>query len=143
MLCSVPDTTLNLSYESLTSREAKQAILSLAVTNPAAYAEIMAGTQLPPSEEQLEVETNLFSEVTEMEGDLNHTVEEVSAALLAASSAPEAAEPLVPVPDFDDQLEPDEDSTVIPLPSTVRATTRSGRTTRLSSRYRGSDWMCH
>jgi hypothetical protein len=81
-LCAVPGTDLNLSYESLTSRESKQAILSLGVSDPVAYAEIMAGTSSISSKEPAEDESSLFVESTdsaEVDDDIDHTVEEIAA----------------------------------------------------------------
>ncbi|KAG8738014.1 hypothetical protein FRC10_007407 [Ceratobasidium sp. 414] len=145
-LCAVPDTELNLSYESLTNREAKQAILSLGVSSPTVYAEIMAGPHPDSAEELAGAESGPFAESTdlELEDDTDHTVEEVSALVLAASSAVEAGRPLAQVSNSDDELESDEDQEVAqPLPAAVTPTTRSGRAPRLSSRYCGNDWVCH
>lgn len=47
----VPDTSFNLSYTSLTSREARQAILDTRVSDPDFYAELMAAhLPLPASD---------------------------------------------------------------------------------------------
>ncbi|QRV97854.1 hypothetical protein RhiJN_25873 [Ceratobasidium sp. AG-Ba] len=87
-LCSVLRTEFNLSYESLTSRAARQAILNLSTTNPGAYTQMMASpTNLVPAHssnppvlqtdsEALENNSDADSWV-EIESDLNHTVGEV------------------------------------------------------------------
>lgn len=141
-MCAVPNTSLNLSYESLTSRDAKQAILSLGVSSPTVYAEIMADTHLPSSNEQSSAEASMPAEPMdgEAEDDMDHTVEEVSTFFLAADSAVTAAMPLNQLPDSDDTDEfPEANQT----PAATSSTTRLGRVTRLSSRYHGRDWVYH
>ncbi|KAG8681083.1 hypothetical protein FRC11_001575 [Ceratobasidium sp. 423] len=66
-LCAVPETGFNLSYESLTSHEARQAIRELKNSNPKFHAEITAGRPITPSEEDVEAE--------ESENDPTHTDE--------------------------------------------------------------------
>ncbi|EUC54439.1 DDE superfamily endonuclease, partial [Rhizoctonia solani AG-3 Rhs1AP] len=51
-LCTVPDTQFNLSYESLTSHEARQAIRQLKTSDPEFHTEITAGRQVVPSSEE-------------------------------------------------------------------------------------------
>ncbi|EUC57320.1 hypothetical protein RSOL_218080, partial [Rhizoctonia solani AG-3 Rhs1AP] len=57
-LCTVPDTQFNLSYESLTSHEARRAIQELKTSNPEFHTEITAGRPvvLPSSEQDVEPE---------------------------------------------------------------------------------------
>ncbi|QRV96744.1 Ulp1 protease family, carboxy-terminal catalytic domain protein [Ceratobasidium sp. AG-Ba] len=134
-LCSVLGTEFNLSYESLTSRSARQAILVLATSNPR-----ISGEQTLPVESEAESDSGANSWV-EVESDLDHTVAEVTAAVLAAGSASEAAQPL------DDGLEADSDDSDddfvhVSVP-TVVSVTRSGRVTRPSSRYRGRSWLTY
>lgn len=145
-LCSVPDTVLNLSYESLTSREAKQAILSLSVSDPTVYAEIMGSIPSASGDEPAITQSIPHAELTDqgLEDDLDHTVEELSDMILASNSAGEAAMPLDEVIDFDYQPESDGNSEAPKvLPATTVSTTRSGRAPRLSSRYCGNDWVGH
>ncbi|KAG9085676.1 hypothetical protein FRC06_003501, partial [Ceratobasidium sp. 370] len=148
-LCSVPGTLFNLSYESLASRDARQAILTLATTDPATYAEIMAGAYLSSVQESAEEISATDGDIgdvvepVEVEADLNHTVEEVAVFVLAANTAIEAAEPLDNTSELGSELESDDESAYMqPLAATV-STTRSGRATRLSSRYCGQDWLTH
>ncbi|KAG9122469.1 hypothetical protein FRC07_001129 [Ceratobasidium sp. 392] len=49
-LCAVPETEFNLSYESLTSRSARQAILRLSETDPLVYADIMGSSHTTASQ---------------------------------------------------------------------------------------------
>lgn len=51
-MCVVPETDFNLSYESLTSREARQAIVALRSTDPEFYQEITNGSSEAPSGEE-------------------------------------------------------------------------------------------
>ncbi|KAG9073772.1 hypothetical protein FS749_014697 [Ceratobasidium sp. UAMH 11750] len=46
-LCAVPNTGLNLSYDSLTSHEARQALLNMRTSDPDFYAEISLGKSTP------------------------------------------------------------------------------------------------
>ncbi|KAG8720942.1 hypothetical protein FRC09_008713 [Ceratobasidium sp. 395] len=81
-------------------------------------------------------------ELVDAEKDLNHTVDEVAAFVLAANSASEAAEPLNGVSDPDCEFESEDEYVYTPAP-TALSVTHSGRTTRISSSYRGHDWMTH
>ncbi|KAG8757132.1 hypothetical protein FRC11_004775 [Ceratobasidium sp. 423] len=55
-LCAVPETGFDLSYESLPSHEAHQAIRELKSPNPKFHAEITAGRPIMLSEEDVEAE---------------------------------------------------------------------------------------
>ncbi|KAG9080057.1 hypothetical protein FS749_008139 [Ceratobasidium sp. UAMH 11750] len=148
MLCSVPATDFNLSYESLTSRSARQAILGLQTTDPAAYSEIMAGTHSSPVQEASEeaLATNAGAEPmepAEVESDLNHSVEEVTAFVLAAHTVSEAAEPLAGQSELDSEPDLDDDTGYMQLLAALESTTRSGRASRLPLRYCGRDWVGH
>ncbi|QRV92811.1 Ulp1 protease family, carboxy-terminal catalytic domain protein [Ceratobasidium sp. AG-Ba] len=152
-LCSVPGTEFNLSYESLTSRAARQAILSLSTTDPAAYTRIMASpanslpthSSNPPvlqaDSEAPESDFDADSWV-EIESDLNHTVGEVTALVLAANTPLEAAQPLDSTPELDSDDSEDDFVYVNTHRATV-SVTRAGRATRPSSRYQGQDWLTH
>jgi hypothetical protein len=50
-LCAVAQTSFNLPYASLTSHEARQAILNLRSSDPEFYAEITSGVSAPISSE--------------------------------------------------------------------------------------------
>ncbi|KAG8685317.1 hypothetical protein FRC11_010785 [Ceratobasidium sp. 423] len=57
-LCAVPEMQFNLSYQSLTSHEARQAIQELKTSNPKFHAEITAGRPIELSEEVEPEENN-------------------------------------------------------------------------------------
>ncbi|KAG8695975.1 hypothetical protein FRC09_008821 [Ceratobasidium sp. 395] len=146
-LCSVPGTEFNLSYQSLTSRDARQAILRLSSTNPDVYAEIMAGTVSVLQDDPAQAATTDSAaasdwELVDAEEDLNHTVDEVAAFVLSANSASEAAEPITSASDPDCELESEDEFVYMPA-LTASSVTRSGRNARVSSRYQGPDWMAH
>jgi hypothetical protein len=68
----------------------------------------------------------------------------ITALVLAADSAVDAAGPLIEMLGFDDESESNEAYGAAQLPSAaVMSTTRSGRVPRLSSRYRDNNWVCH
>ncbi|KDN39475.1 hypothetical protein RSAG8_08770, partial [Rhizoctonia solani AG-8 WAC10335] len=84
-LCAVPEFEFNLSYESLTSRSARQALLDLRTTNPDVYRDITSGHPLPSgpiTDEELEF--------PEDDGLYDGTVDEAYAAVLIAHSSGEA-----------------------------------------------------
>lgn len=133
---------------SLTSRDARQAILSLGTTSPTVYAEIMASTDSSPIQDEASDESapggaDLTAEPEGTEGDLDHPVNEVLSYVLAANTASEAATPLPPIDDFASGSESDTDSDFVEPAAALVSVTRSGRATRLSSRYSGKDWLCH
>jgi hypothetical protein len=100
----------------------------------------MSSVHAPSDQERVEQEGNL---TTEEDGDLDHVVDEVCTLVLAASSASEAAEPIVNLPESELEAESDEDDSSFQAPTIVSSTTRSGRVTRLSSRYSGANWLSH
>ncbi|KAG8727373.1 hypothetical protein FRC11_013359, partial [Ceratobasidium sp. 423] len=99
-LCAVPEAEFNLAYDSLTSREAHQAILQLRTSNPQAYAEITSDGQLPiqPTEDpQAEVPDNgdHVSDIYDGDDeDEDGTVDELQAHIMRAESANDVARPL-------------------------------------------------
>ncbi|KAG8786824.1 hypothetical protein FRC12_016212 [Ceratobasidium sp. 428] len=102
-LCSVPGTDFNLSYESLTSREARSAILELRSTDPTFYAEITSGAPVTISEAQAQLE-DLATEASTSDGDdpAVLTVPNLRAALLNATSASDIP-PVATSDDSDDE----------------------------------------
>ncbi|CEL59119.1 hypothetical protein RSOLAG1IB_12252 [Rhizoctonia solani AG-1 IB] len=103
-LCAVPQSEFNLSYESLTSRNARKALLNLRSTNPNVYQEITSGYHSLPLSP---VEDN-EPEFPEDEGLCDGTVDEVYAAVLAARLSREAA-PLALGDSGDDESESEYD----------------------------------
>lgn len=106
----------------------------------------MTGVNTPANKESLESDATLVTESADLEeeDDVDHTVEELSALVLAASSAPEAAAPLPSTIEFNCNPGGGEDPVAPELPpATVAFTTRSGRARRRSSRYREADWAEH
>ncbi|KAG9122905.1 hypothetical protein FRC07_000524, partial [Ceratobasidium sp. 392] len=75
-LCAVPGTEFNLSYESLTSRAAREAILELRTSDPAFYAEITSGAVGTVSDEEGQLEDDAANAAVDAEEELP----EVSAA---------------------------------------------------------------
>ncbi|CUA68415.1 ATP-binding cassette sub-family A member 6 [Homo sapiens] [Rhizoctonia solani] len=97
-LCTVPETEFNLSYESLTSRAARQAILDLRRTNPELYTEITSGRDEITSDNTVNThepnEDTRGEETMAEDDDVDHTVEEVTSLVLNAHTAAQAARPL-------------------------------------------------
>lgn len=120
-LCAVPGTDFNLSYESLSSHAARQAILALRTTNPEPYKEITSGQQsAPPDEENNDVESDGY------EDDADHSIEDVYAMILRARNANEVGQPLANNPEFDEDGYESKDTSI---PSS-----RAART-QISSRH--------
>ncbi|QRV77888.1 DDE superfamily endonuclease [Ceratobasidium sp. AG-Ba] len=90
-LCEVPGTTFNLSYESLTSREAKAAILELRTSDPALYAEITSGCASAIAEQEGELKDAMVETATEDEDILDISAPELRQAILDTSSPAELA----------------------------------------------------
>ncbi|KAG8768875.1 hypothetical protein FRC12_005309 [Ceratobasidium sp. 428] len=91
LLCAVPNTDLNLSYPSLTSHEARQALLDLRSSDPAFYGEIALGRSTPVDDES-ELETELEDGPADEDCELDITVQEFQTLAVAAKSAAEVAE---------------------------------------------------
>jgi hypothetical protein len=73
--------------------------------------------------------------------DVNHTVEDILAVVMNARTADEASQPLGDATDFDEDNCADEEP--VPPPAAATISTRSRRAPQLSSRYKGTDWVCH
>ncbi|KAG9125184.1 hypothetical protein FRC07_008640 [Ceratobasidium sp. 392] len=108
-LCSVPNTDFNLSYESLTSREARAAILELRSTDPTFYAEITSGAPVTVSEAQAQME-DLAAEAPASDEDdpAVLTVPNLRAALLNANSTSDIL-PIATSDDSDDEADSDDE----------------------------------
>ncbi|KAG9103731.1 hypothetical protein FRC07_009937, partial [Ceratobasidium sp. 392] len=131
-LCAVPGTDHNLSYESLTSQAAQKALNVLRSTNLDVYLDLSSGRHVLQSEDS---EAEMESETIMMEDDDEGcTVSEVSAVIMGAKTAVEAT---LPLEETDDALEHESEQTCIQTP----ARTRSGRTSRPSTRYQGGKWV--
>ncbi|KAG8702167.1 hypothetical protein FRC11_011641 [Ceratobasidium sp. 423] len=93
----------NLSYESLTSCEACQAILDLHTTNPQFYGELTSGHYpCPTASEVVDKDIILESEHIPKSKDDGHRVNEAVALILNAWTADEAAQPMVEEPKFEE-----------------------------------------
>ncbi|KAG9118713.1 hypothetical protein FRC07_006641 [Ceratobasidium sp. 392] len=90
-LCAVPGTNLNLSHASLTSHEARQALLNLRSSDPAFYGEITLGRSTT-ADDNLEMETELEDGPVDDNGELDITMQEFQTLAVAANSAAEVAE---------------------------------------------------
>lgn len=101
-LCAVPGTEFNLSYKSLTSCEAWQAILDLHTTDPELYTEVTAGRHpllpVPANEGAMPTPYDIPENK-----DVDHTVEEVQAVVLNVHTAEEVAQPLNNVAELEEE----------------------------------------
>ncbi|KAG8749815.1 hypothetical protein FRC11_010994 [Ceratobasidium sp. 423] len=94
-LCAVPETQFTLSYESLTSHKAHQAIWELKTSNPEFQAEITAGRPIELSKEEVEPEEKNTTATDSEDSDDQSTCEPptpeptgLSSALKATSDIP-------------------------------------------------------
>lgn len=93
-LCAVPGTGFNLSYESLTTHEARAAILNLRLSDPTFYAEITSGTLAAVSKADAEAEdTAIEAAAGEEEDSTDLTVPELCATLINATLASDLTPP--------------------------------------------------
>lgn len=134
-LCTVPGTQFNLSYESLTSRGARQAILELRTTDPDFYTEITSGRHSRPPTWVNDIDN--LDESDFLEGDVDHSVDRIASAVLNARTAAEAVHALQVQEEADFE---EEDSSAPLLPTPMRAAP-SGKALRISSRYCNIDWV--
>lgn len=141
MLCAVPNTEFNLSYESLSSRIARQAIQALITSDPDLHAEITAGRQPVPSEENVgldeDSDTELLPQVE---------VSELTDIIMASSNASEVSGRLDAL-DNETADNTDDDTAYEPEASEQTAVSceeaaprRSTRAVRPPSRYSSSQW---
>ncbi|KAG9122254.1 hypothetical protein FRC07_001460 [Ceratobasidium sp. 392] len=142
LLCAVPDTPHNLSYESLVSATARQAIVALSRTNPALYMELLSSAYstapVGPAEADSNVEWPAEGADGDVDDDLNPTVDEVCRRVLDATSAGDAAQPITACADgpesegFEDAASapPERAATVARLDRAIR------RSLRLSGKAR-------
>ncbi|KAF8600772.1 hypothetical protein BDV93DRAFT_559075 [Ceratobasidium sp. AG-I] len=76
-LCAVPETEFNLSYESLTSREARQALSGLRSTDPEFYQEIMSGRSEVPSGKEEDEESDFENDEIDADCTVPELIEQV------------------------------------------------------------------
>ncbi|KAG9090561.1 hypothetical protein FS749_000462, partial [Ceratobasidium sp. UAMH 11750] len=79
-LCAVPNSTFNLSYESLTSHEARKALLALKTSDPEFHRELMMGTSDEPVDGALE------DQLSEVDEEVECSAVEIEGALMASST---------------------------------------------------------
>ncbi|KAF8602266.1 hypothetical protein BDV93DRAFT_607690 [Ceratobasidium sp. AG-I] len=95
-LCAVPETEFNLSYESLTSHAAQQAILNLRASDLNIYASITSGTQAIAAGNDSQVVLEDIPALHSLEDDISdlgdHTVDKLCELVLTSRSASEVAE---------------------------------------------------
>jgi hypothetical protein len=125
-----------VSYESLTSCAAQQAILDLCTTNPQLYAELTSGNHPPPPGSAVEDATPKAGNVVEDE-DGDCMVDEVYAHVLNVCTAGKADQPLGSMGEFEQ-----EDSEEFSLTEPVLLPTAPAKAPapRRSSRLRGSNY---
>ncbi|KDN42214.1 hypothetical protein RSAG8_06881, partial [Rhizoctonia solani AG-8 WAC10335] len=112
-LCAIPNTEFNLSYESLSSWAACQAILDLRSTNPELYAEITAGKNDPVAL-NLGDKPDDYEVEAENEWDAGVAVSDVCRWLRDARMAGDVAQSLDEESEFDEyEYESEEDSAPI------------------------------
>ncbi|KAG8725022.1 hypothetical protein FRC09_009922 [Ceratobasidium sp. 395] len=93
-LCAVPGTDFNLSYESLTSRAARAAILELRTSDPTFYAEITSGAIGMVSDEEGQLEDDAANAAVDTEEELPEvTATELRASVLNSSSSSDLIPP--------------------------------------------------
>lgn len=85
----VPDSSFNLSYASLTSREARQAILDSRLSNPELYAELMAAHPPAPLPNSAEEEPGLDQVEEEESPDVSAL--ELEQAIMQSNSTADVA----------------------------------------------------
>lgn len=110
-MCRVPNTSFNLSHESLDSEEARQALNALVRDDPAFYAEITRGE----SEQSVVPETEEVAEDMEGAWDLNEGDDDVSLTMktvIASTKLPDAEK--VSPPSESDADEDDSDTEYVP-----------------------------
>ena len=149
-LCAVPETEFNLSYESLTSRAARQAILNLRTSDPDMYASITSGVQALPADDEIKTTLEDTPTLHSREDDIgevgDYTVDELCKLVLTSMSASEVAERVIDkLGESDEDIDDSEleDHALVPPPAVSTITTRSGRAPCLSSRYTGLNWVAH
>ncbi|QRV96790.1 Ulp1 protease family, carboxy-terminal catalytic domain protein [Ceratobasidium sp. AG-Ba] len=138
-LCAVPDSPFNLSYESLVSIPARQAIMEVFNTNPAQYRELILNSapilvaNLPEDDIDLAV-----ADIAE-DDDLNPSVDEVLNLIMNAQTVQDVARPVAGV----DELESGGDGSDEPTspPAAVATLQRARRVTRPPARYSGAEWV--
>ncbi|KAG9091474.1 hypothetical protein FS749_016520, partial [Ceratobasidium sp. UAMH 11750] len=79
-LCAVPNSTFNLSYESLTSHEARKALVALKTSDPEFHHELMMGTSDEPVDGALE------DQPSEVDEEVECSAAEIEGALMASST---------------------------------------------------------
>ncbi|KAG9106256.1 hypothetical protein FRC07_008894 [Ceratobasidium sp. 392] len=79
-LCAVPDSAFNLSYESLTSHEARKALLALKTSDPEFYRELMMGSPDEPVDGALE------DQPSEVDEEVDCSADDIEGALMASST---------------------------------------------------------
>ncbi|KAG8724344.1 hypothetical protein FRC11_002133 [Ceratobasidium sp. 423] len=120
-LCAVPGTNFNLSYESLTSCEARQAILDLRTTDPQLYAELATGSfPRPTASDVVDEDMMIDSEYVPENEDVGHGAAEVIDLVLNARSAGEAAESFEEEPQFEEE----DDSAPLEVARDIRSSSR-------------------
>ncbi|QRW01281.1 DDE superfamily endonuclease [Ceratobasidium sp. AG-Ba] len=128
-LCAVPDSTFNLSYESLVSVAARQALMDTYASNPTLYQALTSGAHTFPAIEPGEEYDEL--PVEDEEGDLDSTVDELCELILDARTVQDTLQTVSGIADSEAESEA---GTVVPPTPSVRST-RSGRVPRRPSRY--------
>ncbi|KAG8692274.1 hypothetical protein FRC09_011339 [Ceratobasidium sp. 395] len=139
-LCAVPESPFNLSYESLVSVAARQAIMEVFTSDPALYRELTSGAHPSLPVQLAEDDAEPFADEANEDEDLNPAVDEVCELILGSRTAQEAAQPINSPSEVEG--EEDEDIMPVPVPTTSgTVSTRSGRATRLPTRFSDANWV--
>ncbi|KAG9085058.1 hypothetical protein FRC06_003753 [Ceratobasidium sp. 370] len=136
-LCAVPNTAFNLSYESLVSVAARQALVQLSASNPVLYGQIASNHDpalqaASTQEEGTNIDNDLADEPG-IDNDLNPTIEEVCQVILQANTAHEVAQPITEANGLSDGGNTEDIAQAEPAVLVVRsdkAVRRSGRIRR-------------
>ncbi|KAG9123678.1 hypothetical protein FRC07_014300 [Ceratobasidium sp. 392] len=131
-LCAVPGTDFNLSHASLTSHQARAALLQLRSSDPQFYAEITSGSPIVISDTEAQFEDVGMAEgvVDEDDDSATLTVADLCKAFMSAANASEIASP-----NRNDSEDVDSDDDYAPPPITPATTKVARRITRRTSKH--------